>query len=622
MRLAVVPVRRVAWALVALYCAAMYTFLLGLFWLLTSLSEPVGITGPALALPAVGIILLFVFAQALTSPFSRPMTLATIGLRDALARGGLVLEKLPHGHRRWDVRVGLAFICTFFGSGIATVLYAAPGLAGAMQPSSQSIGWTLLAGAIAVCGAVLVVFAFFVARRIGAGDRFTPAIPTLNFVLGLCLFLASPLCASLLGKLDRDLWNQAFRARDWVACPQAFGSEQPVSPANAVFGVRLFRLLVLLCLGAGALLWTLAGFFFVKSLRSLDLVVALAGVLRTKPEAGDVRAATSGRDILGFFRVTLVLSWTTFGALVLGGILLTTWCTWTELVRGSELPATGKIGFTGGVGLGLDFLLGSAPGTHVVLVRWLAAGLSTALVVAIVASVGSLLLRWRTAGRTLHSQSNAEALEKVNAAASPLASLMIAHGRRVPGITIVDAETPFAGSTTTARFRPLVLVSTKLVKLLDPAELRAILAHECAHHWAGDVRRHSVLQFLGRLTLFGDAFVGVLEDSFEYELRADRLAISLFSTPPDTLCSALVKIHASSIAHAGQCERTSRGSRGLLAAAAMPPGTAITAVASFTQRWRGRVVQWLRVYTSDSAMSYWHPSISDRIVRLRRMCVS
>ncbi|MDG0792629.1 M56 family metallopeptidase [Cohnella ginsengisoli] len=108
-------------------------------------------------------------------------------------------------------------------------------------------------------------------------------------------------------------------------------------------------------------------------------------------------------------------------------------------------------------------------------------------------------------------------------------------------LTIIRADAPVA--MTVGFFRPRIVLSTGLLRMLEPAELAAVVAHE-RHH----LRRRDPLALfalsLGRTALWYVPLLGWAEDKYKtaIEVLADRHAIASSNGGAKELGSALLKL--------------------------------------------------------------------------------
>jgi Zn-dependent protease with chaperone function len=112
---------------------------------------------------------------------------------------------------------------------------------------------------------------------------------------------------------------------------------------------------------------------------------------------------------------------------------------------------------------------------------------------------------------------------------------------------------PFANATTFGVGKPVVVVNSELVRILDEERLRAVLAHEAAHVLADHILYRTALLILIRLgrgglpALAGLPLVALRAALLEWEraaeLSSDRAA-ALVTRDPMTVCRALMTLAA------------------------------------------------------------------------------
>ncbi len=164
----------------------------------------------------------------------------------------------------------------------------------------------------------------------------------------------------------------------------------------------------------------------------------------------------------------------------------------------------------------------------------------------------------------------------------------------------------------------LIVLSSRCMEILTPAELVAIACHELAHHKANHCRWDVVLRYLGRITFVGDTFMRSLEDSFGYECRADQIAVSELGANADALCTALVKMHHVSAAEGKwvmpwASSLSAVNVRSAQLHRVLEHGLSIIPAGQrflLSLRWA------VDEYTGRVNLSYWHPSIHERRARL------
>jgi Zn-dependent protease with chaperone function len=236
---------------------------------------------------------------------------------------------------------------------------------------------------------------------------------------------------------------------------------------------------------------------------------------------------------------------------------------------------------------------------------WIAAGFLALTLLC--GSIGSLLRRWFMDWRSLKV-----CADLVTPSLNTIMRNAVLVDKRVAGTRCVVKRVAEMRSYATllgiggrSRF---IVVTAPVVERLAASDLHALVAHECAHHLNGDCQRHNVLQLFGRLTLLGDAFVGVLENSFGYELAADRTAVTTLHADPLALRDALRQMSAASIGAFAGSSRDAAGltAIGITSIVLMPESS------RFFARWLARARLWLALYTSDTEITYWHPAIEER----------
>lgn len=109
---------------------------------------------------------------------------------------------------------------------------------------------------------------------------------------------------------------------------------------------------------------------------------------------------------------------------------------------------------------------------------------------------------------------------------------------------------PLANAVTIGAGRPIVVIQSGLVGLLDTAGLRAVFAHEAAHALSGHNLYRTALLIMLRLTATARIPLGVLpigaallEWSRAAELTCDRAA-ALVTRDPESVCRLLMVIAA------------------------------------------------------------------------------
>ncbi|MBE7559511.1 M48 family metalloprotease [bacterium] len=267
-----------------------------------------------------------------------------------------------------------------------------------------------------------------------------------------------------------------------------------------------------------------------------------------------------------------------------------------------------------------EMALGTAPWTASLLPCMLVAWLVylTACWSLLFASIASILFQDYRARRLARAAVSDQTANPLTAVAQRLLTAPQAPTPR-PVLVRVDSSMPFACATSHGLLRPkpMIVVSTRCISILDEAELDALIAHELAHHRLGQVRRDYWLRFFGRITFVGDAFVRVLQDSFGYELKADICAVRDFGISPQALKRSLLKMRTVAameglnevLAPVGVCfQAEDVGAEGVK----VPRLSAIQAL-------RAAGGLYLRQFLGSHGWGYWHPSLDHRLAILEDM---
>jgi Zn-dependent protease with chaperone function len=119
----------------------------------------------------------------------------------------------------------------------------------------------------------------------------------------------------------------------------------------------------------------------------------------------------------------------------------------------------------------------------------------------------------------------------------------IAHKMEVPSAELILSEDTAPVSFAFQTDRPMVVMSERLLSLLNNDELEAVMAHELAHIRNSDTTLKALVTAY-RLALPIDPVVRLVEAAFhrEREIVADETAVKT-TKKPLSLASALLKIH-------------------------------------------------------------------------------
>lgn len=608
------------YVLTAFFTITAYVWVLGFSSFLTVMSSPIAMTGQALWGPVLGVCLLLVLTMLVTSSGSSRVYQVLDELRRTLRVSGLVLDKDRKLSRPRQAVVGLAllvYLLTISGAAVMLSGTVAPSIVG---ESPYATAGTLALGvllALLITGVLLGVLAV---RRFGADERLVLVTPAMTSSLALLLVLTGYLAFFMLLGLDREGWSMVLTATDLLASgddPVVWDTGQRIPRSEVSFAVGQAKAIIATLLGLAMLMWGLAAVLLWRSVSTAHIVAATSVNLKVDQQAGYSRAAASGTGFMAPFRVTLSVVWVLTSVLVVTGSALHVSVGRAALEDLDADSAARPSSVVTTTAYAADVLLELGPRTSQWLSRIFWACSSCALVALYATSIGHYLWRRRQLHKRLQRARGDQITPALRARLEGVASTLAKRtGASRPYIVPHVGTRAHAGAHMCGLFFPerYVEVSLGALDALADQELEAIMAHEWSHHVRGHCRWHNVLQLAGRLTLFGGGFVGALQDSFGYELDADRTAVLQFGVRPDALKSALLKMRAQNALLSLCRSRSVQGLAFAEASESAVPGHG-QSVQGLT--FAGRLVRnarmWLAIYTSEGDISYWHPSIARRL---------
>jgi Zn-dependent protease with chaperone function len=246
---------------------------------------------------------------------------------------------------------------------------------------------------------------------------------------------------------------------------------------------------------------------------------------------------------------------------------------------------------------------------HVAVIQWLpiddlldlalAPAISEGLLVLLIGLAVFSLLRQSLATRRFHRLlDNARPLATTEHAPIETAFRQIVRcpSRELPLVLVADLDAPLA--CTTGLLRPRIYVTRRLLELLSPDEVAAVLCHEWAHVVRRDLPRNALLALLRDMLCFLPGSVLFWRSMIVSQDEAcDALAARL-TRQPLVLARALVKV--------ARCW-------------ANTPPIALPAASLFTPAHanpRARVEQMLRISTATPAASGIGPAVLTLVVLL------
>jgi len=586
-----------------------FAWFLGLRLFIRQCGEPAAFDVLSIIAPWVGTLGMLGYASVILAVEGSTRYLDRI--RRALREEGYLLVARPTARADRVTWAGLTLLLyALVGAGAALV---GPDV-GLHRPLAQAQMWGLVIVSLLLAFLVLALIALCLAiRRVGSDDRFAALMPSLWWMMALLFFMAGQLPLHWYGTAGAETWESAFQAR---AIARA---QSPAEDSGATR--RLARDFVARLRGAlalGALLiplcWSIGLGFARASIRSADLAQRICRRLQDEARSESTRVTTSGVGFLRTFKAVYAAMWILFVALAtIGQGLLLSMCIGVFGAASSPDVNTVDASISAMALLaGLD----PASPTLSTCLKGLLIAWACLLPLAILASLLDLARRsWRRkallgrAGRikewTIQSDEYTQLIESLSQRADDCRlQVLVTNDSRY----VAAAHYSILRSTTS-----VVEVSDATLEVLQPEELKAIIAHELAHHVAGHCRKIATLRLLGRLTLVGDTFVGALANSFGYEVEADRIAIERFGIPARSLRSALLKMQigmlmGSEVHQTGGHEDRPYDVRG--ASDEMETTSRRTI--------RSSVRAWVALYTRNPPLSYWHPSIRERLCALER----
>jgi len=544
-----------------------------------------------------------------------------------LRQHGVRLDHRPQLSRPRIERTARRFLL------FALVGYLLPGLivvATSYEGGRKTPVWPIVLGAmLLLIGGLLVVILLRGSRTIGFEPRLRATSPGLAGLLAVLFLLAGQLPSRIAASLPNDSWEVVFATRDIVNRAPAsdlfitFPSGKTAPASEVHRALSMVEAMAAVGLGIVPLCWGIAAICFFPSLRSLDLVLRHSERMAGSLDLATSRRAASGEGFLGRFRFLLVFLWITATIVVVWGI--------ASLIEGGFYAAFGApVGWTSG---GRDVAGAAAHAAKLTLdlpvdsliaevaTRWVWSSWALLAILALSGSVGNWLVTRHRLRADLQRAYRETAPTAASARLAELLAKLPRAARIAPLLCVIDDSIPTAASYEFGLLgrQRFIAVTSRSLQVLSDEELQSLLSHELAHFEAGHCRNHRLLQIVGRLTFVGDAFVGALEHSFEYELDADRLAVVKFGADSAALRRCLLKVRA--IMMAEQCSQ-SLLTQGLAAVSTIGPRLKEDARGLPTLqhgRLRGAARLWLRLFAGQVQISYWHPVIEERVRRLAAM---
>lgn len=545
----------------------------------------------------------------LVSGGTLPVTMLSDTVRSAVERSGGTFEPLVDSSGR------------FHRTGFLYFTYGAVLLAAVVATDARNtlrFLWNDLAVALVLAflllTAVVALFIFAAARRHrGFERRLTPALPPLLLV-GTYLMFSVPLLFSHAGPQQNNMAMRARQAIERAGWPELRASkrfaELPPATQDAVESAFAF----LRAYAAAVVLAT----FFCFSLGVSAVVYSCRSAYRHLPEyfdlANETEIADIARSARGFrarFQMLAAAIWTAAGVIVLAATT-----THALVLLAAIAPAAAPARFRRGVE--------ETTVTVALLFRRPLDEGSTAIARTTHFLFGTTgLLFWSIAPVALarSRRKNRRRLDELAVRSGVVLEIVerLAKNGRIgtPVVAIEESNVPWAAALEhhAFRWRAYVHVSTRACDLLSAPELEAVLAHELSHIALGHCRRDAILLWLGRITLVGDSFVRIAQQTATNETDADAAARLRFGATADSLRTALVKMRNVAAAEAPPLFA------GGIPFVSFPLSRYLTRqeylALPFGQQLRLGVRALRDFYVCGGSRAYWHPDRRHRARALR-----
>jgi len=489
-------------------------------------------------------------------------------------------------------------------------------------------------GLVAI-GAVLILCLGFIVKdaiRVSGLDwRVSLALTGVTSSISMAILLVSSMHGFLLLE-SRTLLEHAVTAQDWALQNAASFRQRPIEERDPAIDLALetlgkVRVRCLVSWTPPLIALVMCAVIWIRHLASLHETAERSLVMNRRWTAdADLTHSVTGSGYLPLLRLYLTGYWICASALiaililVLGTITLAA-LSYPVRARGAPWPRDVVSTSILAAELSLQTPSESQWCERVVRTYWI-----IVFGVAVGCVVTSTVLLWSARTRRKHALSRLTQAAEESFPDARVLEVVSRLGSKVGltrvGTVVTEHQVSGACLHCFGLLQPryVIEVSRSCVSLLEKDECEALLAHELAHALLGHARRHVILHYLGRATLVGGGFVGVLEDSFGNELAADRAAVEKLAIPPQSLVHALSKLAAIEEVERLRCERAVLRSPlfGLPSHVSATPQSV-----DLVEGWFGRIQQmvrlWIQMYCYEQATPYWHPLLSERIEALREL---
>lgn len=470
--------------------------------------------------------------------------------------------------------------------------------------------------------ALVVVIGFAIARGtqrtirpIGGEERFAMVATGISIQLGVLLLLLVQAQFLLLGQTTDEIWAMVFRTARFLAMDdgqvRAAGlghlSRDRLEAGFSMVGTfgHMFFMPVAAFGCVGAIL-------IIRSIRLAPSIRRICERVHEDIESDYGRAAASGKVFRQRSRRPFLLAWGLLGAVIAVGLfsLAQLGIASFQFRYAGRTPETamGAVDATANL---INLLAGTEEHSYVgpCISRVFYSCWAAVMILPVIFSLRHGWVTARRRGRHLIALS-----ESLPSAAAELNGELKQMAASV-GMDIRLAISPGLQPTAAAHrvgllgSRKLVEVSQRCLELLNAAERKALVGHELGHHLCGHCWKHNAMQWLGRLTCVGGTFVTSMEDSYGFEMQADKAAVERLGVDPASLRTCLMKMRADAIV---QRLRWGTEGLGILGTAASSEPLGCVRTIGFPG-WRVAFRDWYALFRADTQIAYWHPSVADRI---------
>lgn len=487
----------------------------------------------------------------------------------------------------------------------------------------------LIVGGLLVGQIALLVAVFIMAiRHPAAGLRLEIAFTSLQNALVFATITTGLCSAMVFGLPSQTSWNQMLTGRSMIDRSEMRTVDEYSTVGHGdwsgLANIEEHRQLMWIPFALISASIIVAGVYAASNLRSVGPIVRLANRLQEQLAGETTHAAVSGISFFKLTRLLVIGVWCFIGSY----IALSITCIVLTGIAGIDpvqlLLDQRSVGVPQGTAMELAFAFSlPTPGPRLLLLSHLfwtasAIGILALLALSFLSYCGP---RWSTLHRLRFYAAKHREADKQVEINDMLIILAGRAGCAPPKLVITPRSDPHAGAHEFGVMNPkrYVELSVRFLEILEREEIEALLAHELAHFIKGHCRKHNLLHLLARLTFVGGGGVSAVENSFGYELEADRTAVSHLGIKPEILRSCLEKTHVT-------LEMDSVMGRRL------PVGLALVQtgdIMGMMVRWASgghqgtlprfyRLRCWLSVYASDTdVFSYWHPTLKERIATIK-----